>query len=151
MISAAKSIRFYQAARWTIKKCRDNQSLIRTSWIGKDDKLPAKLDDSYNLDQVKHHLSSHFQPLTTEQHIAEVYSEFVKLFSPDAFYEGFEYRKWFHGKNLLAGLSRVLPLRGQNDILDGYYKWSVRHVDLKQFPDLEQLQGKLRELARSEG
>jgi len=138
---SARELADYQAVRWALAKLKPGLRWpeIHTTWTkdGSGD-IPSSLDYDDCLAQACQ-LTASFQSQTQDVHpdrlrgYAEAYRE---RFNSHHFIEEKGYLIWFHGKDHLVQLCRRLA---PNFPRRHYEDWAAEHVDVRKYPDLQQL------------
>ena len=138
---SARELADYQAVRWALAKLKPGPRWpeIHTTWTkdGSGD-IPASLAYEDCLDQACQLVAS-FQNQIQDIHpdrLQECAEAYRQRFNDNRFFEEPGYLVWFHGKDHLGQLCcRLAP----NFPRRHYVAWAAEHVDVRKYPDLQQL------------
>ena len=137
---SAHELADYQAVRWALAKLKPGPRWpeVRTTWTERSGDIPSSLDYDNCLTEACRLVTS-FQSQIQNVHpdrlreYAEVYRG---RFNEHHFLEEQGYLVWFHGKDHLVQLCCRLA---SNFPRRHYADWAAEHVDVRKYPDLQQL------------
>jgi hypothetical protein len=141
IMESAADLTDYQAVRWALARLKPGACWpeIRTTWTkdGSGD-LPPSLIFADCLAQARELVAS-FQDQLRDIHpsqLQEYADVYRQRFHEQSFREHREYLKWFHGKDHLTRLChRLAP----NFPRKHYEYWAAEHVEVQNYPELQQL------------
>ncbi len=147
LIKAAKTISDYQATRWAIASVRPKERpfapRLFTSWCKKDGILPDDLSFEKCLESAQEHVRKEWieHPLANVNpgDIAERAEEYRERFLDPGFYKNGGYWVWFHGKDLIKVVFRLLNVP---QLQSEYERWAIERLEFKQHDDLRELSEK---------
>lgn len=148
---SARTIRFFQAARWTLAKVKGvTPPAFKTNWLEKNGVLSEDLGEDACRDRAAQHLANYLGHLDQVQavNLDAIFDDYKALFEAEAFYKDKQYLTWFSGKNLCKALNQNMPkfIRKQRRFMDRYLNWASNNIDYMQFPDLVELKDRLQSL-----
>lgn len=151
IVEAAQSIADYQAVRWGVSSFIPQQPpyspRLRVS-EKKDGDLPAQLSFDACLKEAERvfqqayldHPTSCLQWDMIVPHILE----YRDRFNQENFYKNQEHLIWFHGKDLMTAVFKILNVPGLGR--KSYAEWAVVNVDFERYDDLRELDQRCRAL-----
>jgi len=140
IIESARELADYQAIRWALSKMKPGTRWpeILTTWTDGSGYLPFSLSFPECLDQAMKLVDNFVKEVSvvTVDKLSDAVQDYRRRFTQDEFYSEQFFLVWFHGKDLLANLSRYLA---PNFPRKHYAKWAANHVSLSSHPDLQNL------------
>jgi hypothetical protein len=140
ILRSARELAEYQAIRWALAKLKPGTRWpeVETTWTEGSGHLPTSLAYDICLTEARK-LVDGFVSQASNVSLAELDDKataYRDRFKSEDFYSRREYLAWYHGKDLLAYLTKHLtpsfPSRH-------YSSWAASHVDFGRHPDLRQL------------
>ena len=140
IFQAARELADYEATRWALAKLKPGPRWpeIETTWTDGSGHLPRSLEFNDCLTEARMLVSEFLSQVSgiTTAGLEEAAQKYRSRFVQDDFHSQHSYLIWFHGKDLLVQLCRLL---GTNFSHKHYAEWAVNHVTLGNYPDLQQL------------
>jgi len=146
--AGAKELESYQAVRWALGdllQASSARSQITTTWTGGSGKLPdslalqtCQIQAIELINQFKSSVSK-----VTEEAFNISLTNYQQKFSQPEFWQQKQYLVWFHGKDLQKAMQRS---QSQYISLESFFNWAVTQIDITQFPDLIELETKIKQL-----
>jgi len=140
LIDAARKIRFYQAARWTIGQARTQLPPSYKFGTSPDDRsgefyLPEELESKGQRNWARIHAKGFLErvsPILDEPRIVQVYDEFSDRFIDDFHQDPQNILIWFSGKDLMKALEPWLLGCGVSSasVFRTYLRdWMTSHIE----------------------
>ncbi len=140
ILQAARELADYQATRWALAQLKPGPRWpeIETTWTDGSGYLPHSLtfDDCLTeANKLVNKFVSQVRGVTAER-LEKGAQEYRVRFTRDDFHLRQLFLTWYHGKDLLAKLSRLLV---SNFSHKHYAAWAVSRIPISRHPDLQQL------------
>jgi hypothetical protein len=143
---AAKSLQDYQTVRWALAdllQLSASRHQLKTTWTGGSGKLPSSLTLQDCQFQAME-LINQFQEAVgtvTQERFAESLAMYQQQFEQEEFWASKQYLIWFHGKDIQKAMQQQ---KSQYISLNAFFDWGLNQIDINQYPDLVELQNRIR-------